>query len=91
VTDKSSGDVVAVRGDFRAGTAYVAVTPCSADSAPGTCPAPGFPANYLGTLDLFTGAVQPALLPAGSTLEPPGLLFVGAGGGEDPGAQCNEA
>jgi hypothetical protein len=90
VTDKSNGDVVAVRGAFRAGTAYVAVTPCSANSAPATCPAPGFPANYLGTLDLFTGDVQPALLLAGSTLQPQGLLFVGTGVARTPGAQGNE-
>ena len=79
VSDNSAGDVLAVRGSFDPGTAYVAVTPCSADNAPVACPAPGFPKNYLGTLDIFTGAVQQVTIPAVQSLQPEGLLFVGSG------------
>jgi hypothetical protein len=73
VSDNAADDVVAVRGPFDPGTPYVAVTPCSANSAPSTCTAP----NYLGTLDMFTGGIATVQLPAGTTLKPAGLLFVG--------------
>jgi len=52
-----------------------AVTPCDAASAPSTCPAPGFPPNYLGTINPFTGHVTKAAL-TGPNLQPKGLLFV---------------
>jgi hypothetical protein len=52
-----------------------AVTPCDAANAPSTCPAPGFPPNYLGTIDPFTGHVTKAAL-TGPNLQPKGLLFV---------------
>jgi hypothetical protein len=71
VSDNASGDVVAIRGLLAPGAPYVAVTPCSANNA-----APSCPANYLGTLDMYTGAVEPVQLPPGTTLKPEGLLFV---------------
>ncbi len=52
-----------------------AVTPCNANSAPATCPAPGFPANYLGTVSLPTGALSKVRL-TGAPLQPKGLIFV---------------
>ena len=64
-----------VFGASSVGTAYTAVTPCNANSAPATCPAPGFPANYLGTVNLTTGAL--AKVPRGRrALQPKGMIFV---------------
>ena len=56
-TDSSANTVDAITGPFKPGTVYTAVTPCNANSAPSTCPAPGYPANSLGTIDLTTGAI----------------------------------
>ena len=80
VSDASASTVSAIRGPFSEGTAFVAVTPCSANSAPSSCPGPGFPANYLGTLDMFSGLVSPWTLPAVASLQPQGLLFVSPDG-----------
>ena len=55
------------------GTVYTAVTPCNANSAPSTCPAPGYPANSLGTINLKTGAI--ANISVGG-VTPKGLIFV---------------
>jgi hypothetical protein len=75
----TSGDTVdRVDGDFQAGSIFVAVTPCDADNAPATCPAPGFPPNYLGMLGPWTGHVSKAML-SGPRLEPQGLMFLSAG------------
>jgi hypothetical protein len=76
VTQKGASNVVAVRGPFEPGSVFAAVTPCNANNAPTTCPAPGFPANYLGTENLFTGNLSPVVLPAGVSVHPQGLLFV---------------
>jgi len=70
------GDTVdVVTGRFRSGSVFVAVTPCDANNAPATCPAPGFPANYLGSLNPWTGQIS-AVPVTGPTLEPPGMVFV---------------
>lgn len=58
---------------------FVAVTPCNANSAPPTCPAPGYPSNYLGVLDMFTGQIVPVHL-HGGMLHPQGLVFVANNG-----------
>jgi hypothetical protein len=74
-TDSATDTVYTVTGPFRTGSVYVVDTPCGANNAPGTCPAPGFPANYLGQLNPWTGAITrvpltgPAFTPQG------GLLF----------------
>jgi len=73
-TDSSSDTVSVITGPFTPGTAYTAVTPCNANSAPSTCPGPGYPANYLGTINLKTGAVGKVAL-AGLVM-PKGLIFV---------------
>jgi hypothetical protein len=49
------------------------VTPCNANSAPSTCPAPGYPVNYLGTIDLKTGALTKVVV---NGVDPKGLIFV---------------
>ena len=56
----------------------VAATPCGANSAPSTCPAPPtYPANYLGALNAWTGQVT-GLAVGGVPFAPQGgLLFVG--------------
>jgi len=75
----TSGDTVdRVDGDFQAGSIFVAVTPCDADNAPATCPAPGFPPNYVGMLGPWTGHVSRVML-SGPRLEPQGMLFLSAG------------
>ena len=73
-TDSSADTVDAITGPFTPGTAYTAVTPCNANSAPTVCPATGFAANSLGTINLKTGAVGNV---AGTGfIAPKGLIFV---------------
>lgn len=76
-TDSTNDAVDVVNGPFTDGQPVVAATPCDANSAPATCPAPpAFPANYLGTLDPWTGRVQ-ALDVNGAPFVPQGgLLFL---------------
>ena len=74
-TDNSDDTVDVINGSFWPGTAFVSVTPCGANSAPATCPAPRFPANYVGHLDMFTGFISPVSL-RGATLHPSGMIFV---------------
>ena len=76
VTDASNNSVDTVKGPFQEGEALAAVTPCGSNNAPPTCPAPGFPANYLGAIDLNTGTVN-QLSVSGASLTPQGTVFVG--------------
>jgi hypothetical protein len=71
-TDSTDNTVVVISGRFLPGTAFTAVTPANANSAP---PSPG--PNYLGTIDLSTGTVTAAVT-TGDPLQPKGLLFVPA-------------
>jgi hypothetical protein len=73
-TDSSADTVDAITGTFTPGTAYTAVTPCNANSAPTTCPGPGYPANSLGMINLKTGAVS-AVTEIGP-VTPKGMIFV---------------
>jgi len=73
-TDSDADSVDAITGSFTPGTAYTAVTPCNANSAPSTCPGPGYPPNYLGTINLKTGAVGKVTVIGPVT--PKGLVFV---------------
>jgi hypothetical protein len=73
-TDATSNTVDAITGTFTPGTLYTAVTPCNANSAPSTCPAPGYPANSLGTIDLTTGKIGAVTTDGG--VMPKGLIFV---------------
>ena len=73
-TDSDANAVDAVTGPFVPGTAYTAVAPCNANSAPSTCPGPGYPNNFLGTIDLTTGAV--AKVAVFGVLDPKGVVFV---------------
>jgi hypothetical protein len=67
--------VEAVSGTFWPGTAFVAVTPCDANGSPATCPGPGYPANYLGQLNMYTGQITAVSL-HGPSLEPQGMIFI---------------
>jgi hypothetical protein len=73
-TDSTANTVDAITGSFTPGTAYTAVTPCNANSAPSTCPGPGYAANSLGTIDLKTGAVSNVTVIG--PVAPKGLIFV---------------
>src|ERR1019366_7546836 len=58
-TDSTHDAVDVVAGPFSHEQPVVAATPCGANSAPATCPAPpAYPANYLATLNVWTGQVQ---------------------------------
>ena len=75
VTDNSNDTVDRVNGFFLPGEVFVADTPCDENSAPSTCPGPGFPSNFLGELDPWTGAIAPLTL-FGPAVQPQGMLFV---------------
>jgi hypothetical protein len=74
-TDAHADTINRVTGSFGSGSVLVAATPCDANGAPSPCPAPGYPPNYLGELNPWTGAITPIQL-IGPTLEPKGLLFL---------------
>ena len=74
-TDSSADTVDAITGSFKPGTAYTAVAPCNANSAPEVCPAPpAYPANSLGTINLKTGAVGKVVV--NGPVTPKGLVFL---------------
>ncbi len=75
VTDHGNNAVDVVLGFFRPRSVLVAATPCDASNAPSTCPGPGFPANYLGELNPWTGAVTAVKL-YGAPLTPQGMVFL---------------
>jgi len=70
------GDTIdMITGPFRVGSVFVAVTPCDANNAPATCPAPGFPPNYLGSLNPWTGHISRVPI-TGPSPEPQGMIFI---------------
>jgi hypothetical protein len=73
-TDSSADTVDVITGSFTPGTVYTSVTPCNASNAPTNCPAPGFAANSLGTINLTTGAIGKVTVVGPVT--PKGLIFV---------------
>jgi hypothetical protein len=74
-TDAGADTVDAITGSFTPGTAYTAVAPCNANSAPTVCPTPpGYPANSLGTINLKTGVVGSVAL--SGPITPKGLIFI---------------
>jgi hypothetical protein len=80
VTDNAGDTVTRISGPFRAGSVFVADTPCDENSAPSTCPGPGYPPNYLGQLNPLNGTI--ALVPLlGPAVQPQGMLFVPAAPG----------
>jgi hypothetical protein len=75
VTDQTNDTVDTVTGTFTEGTTYSSVTPRGSNSAPATCPAPGFPANDLATTSMKTGALAPVKL-TGPALVSEGMIFI---------------
>ncbi|HXP19069.1 MAG TPA: hypothetical protein VN840_05415 [Streptosporangiaceae bacterium] len=76
VTDATADTIDVVLGWFPRGAAFAAVTPCDANGAPPTCPAPPkFPPNYLGELNPWTGQLTRVPL-RGPDLQPKGMTFV---------------
>jgi hypothetical protein len=74
----TSGDTIdTVTGTFPEHSVITAVTPCDANNAPPTCPGPGFPPNYVGVINPFTGHISKLHL-SGPRLEPQGMHFVAA-------------
>ena len=80
-TDSTANTVDAITGTFKPGTAYTAVAPCNAASAPAVCPVPptaGKPSkygpDYLGTINMKTGAVSKVTL--NGIASPKGMIFV---------------
>lgn len=74
-TDSSDNSIYAITGQFRRGEVFVADTPCDENGAPTPCPAAGYPANFLGELNPWTGVVSPVEL-TGSVPEPQGMLYL---------------
>ena len=65
----------AITGSFTPGTAYTAVSPCNANSAPTVCPSPpAYPPNSLGAINLKTGAV--GMVAVNGVVSPKGLVFL---------------
>lgn len=75
VTDGTDDTVDLVSGTFTVGSMYSSVTPCDSSSAPATCPGPGFPANYLASTNMGTGALTPVPL-TGPVLRTEGMIFI---------------
>ena len=73
-TDSTSDTVDSITGSFTPGTAYTAVTPGNLNSAPSNCPAPGYAANSLGTINLKTGTLGKVAL--NGPITPKGMIFV---------------
>lgn len=72
-TDSTNDSIDTVTGPFGENQPIVIATPCGSNSAPSTCPAPNFPANYLATLDPATGQVS-AVTTYGAAYTPQGGL-----------------
>jgi hypothetical protein len=75
-TDSATDTTYKVTGHFRTGSVIVVDTPCGANNAPSSCPAPGFPANYLGQLNPWTGAITRVALTGPAFTPQGGLLFL---------------
>jgi hypothetical protein len=76
-TDSTNDAIDVVTGPFRPDQPLVVATPCGANSAPAVCPAlPNFPANYLATLNPWTGQVTAVTIQGAPYVPQGGLVFV---------------
>ncbi len=73
--DHDADTIDKISGFWGTGTILAAVTPCDANGAPATCPGPGFPPNYVGSLNPWTGQLTPLAL-SGPQVEPQGMIFI---------------
>ncbi|MGH9122212.1 MAG: fibronectin type III domain-containing protein, partial [Acidimicrobiales bacterium] len=78
VTDPVHDTVDEVFGPFSPGEALTSVTPCGSNNAPAACPNAAYPNNYLGVLNLPTGAITPANV-AGFPLVTEGMVAIAPG------------
>jgi hypothetical protein len=83
-TDSTNDAVDVLTGPFSSGQPLVVATPCGANGAPSTCPAPAFPANFLASLNPWTGQVS-AVSIAGAPYVPQGDLAFVSGHGHGHG------
>jgi len=75
-TDSTNDAVDVVTGPFHPGQPIVVATPCGSNSAPSVCPAPpNFPANYLATLNPWTGQVTAVTIQGAPYVPQGGLIF----------------
>jgi hypothetical protein len=75
-TDSTNDAVDVVTGPFHPGQPVVVATPCGSNSAPSVCPAPpNFPANYLATLNPWTGQVTAVTIQGAPYVPQGGLVF----------------
>ena len=75
-TDSTNDAVDVVTGPFHPGQPVVVATPCGSNSAPSVCPAPpSFPANYLATLNPWTGQVTAVTIQGAPYVPQGGLVF----------------
>jgi hypothetical protein len=75
-TDSTNDAVDVVTGPFSSEVPLVVATPCGSNSAPTICPAPGFPANFLATLNPWTGHVTAVTIDGALYVPQGGLAFV---------------
>jgi hypothetical protein len=76
-TDSTNDSIDTLRGPFFPSRPMVAATPCGANSAPPTCPAPPtYPANYLGILNPLTGDITAVTVVGAAYVPQGGLVFV---------------
>jgi hypothetical protein len=79
-TDSTNDAVDVVTGPFSDGQPLVVATPCGAASAPATCPAPNYPANFLASLNPWTGQVSAVSISGAPYVPQGGLAFVSGRG-----------
>jgi hypothetical protein len=75
-TDSTNDEVDVVTGRFSRYLPLAVATPCGANSAPGCCPGPGYPANYLATLNPWTGELTAVTVEGAPYVPQGGLTFV---------------
>lgn len=76
-TDVTADSVDVITGYFSSDVAYTVATPCGASSAPSVCSA----ADFLATLNPWTGDVTPVTVNGAAYNPKGGLLFVAGGEG----------
>lgn len=75
-TDSTNDNVDVITGTFPFGP-IAAATPCDANSAPATCPAPPtFPPNYLASINEWTGQVTQLPVGGAGFVPQGGLLYL---------------
>jgi hypothetical protein len=85
-TDSTNDAVDVVTGPFSDVQPLVVATPCGANDAPSSCPAPNFPANFLAALNPWTGQVSSVSIAGAPYVPQGGLVFVwGRGHGHGNG------